>query len=375
MRFCDTIGRMKIPQAEAFELIGGDIAILMVHGFTGSPASIRPWAEGLHRHGFTVKVPRLPGHGTTWEEMNRTSWQDWFGEVEREFLELKKRHRRVFVAGFSMGGALSLRLTSRRGREIEGLILVNPSIGDERLFMRLVPILKFLIPSIKGRGTDVAQPNPPRHSYGRTPLKALHSLQKLWQLAQQDLPKIDTPLMIGYSINDHVVHPKNSELVIENVGSIDIREVVFERSFHNVALDHDLEQLIEESKSFIHDVLSGNLVRSDDSALIDLEFDSIVSGLSLDESAPTTYLDELENLESIERYEGDNRPLPALSSIQRGALLGVTLGPAYIAINRLTSFDPLGVGIWPGMIALLAGVFAFFWQMKPEPDEGDGVAL
>jgi hypothetical protein len=86
-------------------------------------------------------------------------------------------------------------------------------------------------------------------------------------------------------------------------------------------------------------------------------------------------LDEIENLESIERYQGDNRPLPALSSIQRGALLGVTLGPAYIAINRLTSFDPLGVGIWPGMIALLAGVFAFFWQMKPEPDEGDGVAL
>lgn len=366
---------MKIPQAEAFELIGGDIAVLIVHGFTGSPASVRPWAEGLHRNGFTVKVPRLPGHGTSWEEMNRTNWQDWFNEVEREFLELRRRHRRVFVAGFSMGGALSIRLASRRSREIEGLILINPSIGDERPFMKLVPILKYLIPSIKGRGTDVARPNPPRHSYGRTPLRALHSLQKLWRLAQGDLSRIDMPLMIGYSINDHVVHPRNSELVIENVASIDIREITFERSFHNVALDHDLEKLIEESKNFIHDVLAGNLVRSDDSQLIDLEFDSIVSGLSLDESSPTTYLDELENFESIERYEGDNRPLPSLSSIQRGALLGVTLGPAYIVLNRLTSFDPLGVGIWPGLIALLAGIFTFFWQMKPEADEGDGVAL
>lgn len=366
---------MTIPQAEAFELGGGEIAVLMVHGFTGSPASVRPWAEGLHRHGFTVKVPRLPGHGTTWEEMNQTRWEAWFNEIESAFLDLKKRHRRIFIAGFSMGGALSIRLASKRGREIEGLILVNPSIGDDRAFMRLVPILKYFLPSIKGRGTDVARPNPPRHSYGRTPLKALHSLQRLWKLAQADLTRIETPLMIGYSINDHVVHPKNSEIVIENVASIDIREVIFERSYHNVALDHDLDQLIDESRLFIQDVLAGNLIRSDDSELIDLEFDSIVSGLSLDQSSPTTYLDELEEIEAAEKYQGDNRPLPALTSIQRGALLGVTLGPAYILVNRLTSFDPLGLGLWPGLVALLAGVFTFFWQIKPEADEGDGVAL
>jgi len=366
---------MTIPRAEAFELIGGEIAVLMVHGFTGSPASIRPWAEGLHSHGFTVKVPRLPGHGTTWEEMNGTNWQDWFSEVEMAFLELKKRYRRIFIAGFSMGGALSIRLTSKWSREIEGLILINPSIGDDRAFMKLVPVLKYLVPSIKGRGTDVARPNPPRHSYGRTPLKALHSLQKLWRIVQSDLEKIDTPLMIGYSINDHVVHPRNSEVVIENVSSVDIREVIFERSFHNVALDHDLENLIEESKIFIQDALSGNLMRSNDSQFIDSEFDSIVSGLNLDQSAPTTYLDELESIELSERYEGDNRPLPALTAIQRGALLGVTLGPAYIILNRAISFDPLGVGIWPGMVALLAGVFAFFWQMRPDAEDGDGVAL
>lgn len=366
---------MNIPHADAFGLDGGDIAVLMVHGFTGSPASVRPWAEGLHRHGFTVRVPRLPGHGTSWQEMNETNWIDWFEEVEREFLELKKKHRRIFIAGFSMGGALSIRLVARRGREVEGLILINPSVGDDRAFMKLVPLLKYFIPSIRGKGTDVSKPNPPRHSYGRTPLKALHSLQKLWRIIQKDVEKIDTPLMIGYSINDHVVHPQSSEFVIENVASIDIREVIFERSFHNVALDHDLEHLVEESRVFMQDVLSGALIRNDDSELIDLEFDSIVSGLALDESSPTSFLDEIDQIDAQEKYEGDNRPLPALSSIQRGALLGVTLGPAYIVLTRLTSFDPLGIGIWPGMLALLAGIAAFFWQMKPDPDEGDGVAL
>lgn len=366
---------MSIPRAEPFELTSGEIAILMVHGFTGSPASIRPWAEGLHANGFTVKVPRLPGHGTTWDEMNKTSWQDWYQEVERSFLELRKRHRRIFIAGFSMGGALSVRLTSKYSSEIEGLILVNPSIGDKRLFMNFVPVLKHFIPSVKGRGTDVAAPNPPRHSYGRTPLKALHSLQKLWQVAQQDLPKISSPLMIGYSINDHVVDPKNAEFVIENVASVDIREVIFERSFHNVALDYDLEILIKESHSFITDVLTGELTKANDEAVIDEEFDSIVQGLSLDESAPNTYLDELENIDAADKYQGDNRSLPTLTSTQRGALLGVTLGPAYIVLTKLTSFDLFGLGIWPGLLALIAGVFTFFWQMKPDPDDGDGVAL
>ena len=111
-----------IPDGEAFHLEGGSIAVLMVHGFTGSPLSVRPWADALHREGFTVRVPRLPGHARTWEEMNRTRWQDWYEEVNRNFTELKEKHQRVFVAGFSMGGALSLRLASIRGHEIEGLI-------------------------------------------------------------------------------------------------------------------------------------------------------------------------------------------------------------------------------------------------------------
>ena len=181
--------------------------------------------------------------------------------------------------------------------------------------------------------------------------------------------------MIGYSINDHVVHPSNAEYVIENVASVDIREVIFENSFHNVALDHDLDQLVDESVKFIRDVLSGELIRGDDSELIDAEFDSIVSGLSLDQSAPTTFLDEIDQIDEAERYKGDNRPPPTLTSVQRGALVGVILGPIYVALHQFTSFDPLGLGIWPGTLALVAGMFAFFWQLKPDSDDDDGVAL
>jgi hypothetical protein len=273
-----------------------------------------------------------------------------------------------------MGGALSIRLASIRGQEIEGLMLVNPSIHDPRTSMKLVPLLQYVIPSLGGRGTDVAAPNPPKHSYGRTPLRALRSLQKLWKVVQRDLYLVDVPLMVGYSVNDHVVDPKNSEMVIDNVSSIDIREVIFERSFHNVALDYDLDLLVEESLSFIKDVLSG-AVNRDERDLIDAEFDAIVSGLSLDESAPTTYLDQLDEIEATEEYRGDNKPLPSLSSTQRAALVGVIGGPLYAVSVQFLNFDPLGLGAWPGAIALFAGIVTFFWQMRPDNDDDDGVAL
>jgi carboxylesterase len=364
-----------IPNGEPFYLPGGEVAVLMIHGFNGSPASIRPWGQGLADLGFSVLAPCLPGHGTTWEEMNNTTWQQWYEKVDQEFTKLKEKYQRVFVAGFSMGGALSLRLASIRGSEIEGLILVNPAIRDTRLRVKLVPLLKYFVGSIKGNRSDVAAPNPPRHSYLRTPLKAFDSLQKLWALVRRDLYLVDLPLMVGYSINDHVVDPANSELIIDNVSSVDIREVVFERSFHNVALDYDLGILIEESRAFINDVLSGEVDRNDRDYL-DAQFESIVSGLSLDESSPTTFLDELEEFDAIEKYPGDNKALPQLSRIQRAALLGVIGGPIYIICVQILGLDLLGLGPWPGGFALVAGITAFFYQLRPDSDESeDGSAI
>ena len=82
--------------------------VLLLHGFTGSPASMRPWGELLAQRSWTVRVPRLPGHGTRWQDMNITRWEDWYSEADRNLRELTSRCDRVFVAGLSMGGALTL---------------------------------------------------------------------------------------------------------------------------------------------------------------------------------------------------------------------------------------------------------------------------
>ena len=367
-----------IPNSQGLVLTGGKIGVLVIHGFTGSPVSISPWAQYLNHIGYTVHAPCLPGHGSNWQEMNETTWVDWYKCVEESYLSLREKCDRVFVAGFSMGGALALRLCQIRGSEIEGLLLVNPSIHDRRFILKLTPILKYLIPSIKGkRVTDVAKPNPPKHSYGRTPLKALDSLRKLWRMVEQDLYLIDLPVMIGSSINDHVVDPANTTTIIENISSTDVREIIFEKSFHNVALDYDLDYLNEQSKLFIEEVLSGAISRNsemNERELIDAEFDSIVSGLSLDQSAPSSYLDELDNFEIENGFTPPNPKWPKFDQTQRAGLIAIASGTAYLILNRFTTFDI--AGIWPGLIAICGGVATLIWRTARSEDDGDeGVKL
>ena len=362
-----------IPNSQGLVLPGGKIGVLVIHGFTGSPVSIAPWANYLNQIGYTVHAPCLPGHGTNWEDMNETTWVDWYKCVEESYLSLREKCDRIFIAGFSMGGALALRLCQIRGSEIEALLLVNPSIHDRRTILKFTPILKYLIPSIKSRRiTDVAKPNPPKHSYGRTPLKALDSLRQLWRLVENDLYLIDLPVLIGYSVNDHVVDPENSNTIIEKISSFDISEIIFERSFHNVALDYDLDLLNQHSKIFIEEVLSGEIVRDsefNERELIDAEFDSIVSGLSLDQSSPTTYLDELDNFEDTNHFTPPNPKLPKFDQTQRAGFIAIASGFSYLFITRFTTFDIAGV--WPGVIAICGGVATLIWRTARPDDEND----
>jgi carboxylesterase len=89
--------------AQPFHADGGRVGVLFCHGFTGSPWSLREWAQVTADAGYRVSLPRLPGHGTTWQELNVTEWRDWYGEAEQAFLELRAHCDTVFVAGLSMG--------------------------------------------------------------------------------------------------------------------------------------------------------------------------------------------------------------------------------------------------------------------------------
>jgi carboxylesterase len=239
------------PHAEPFSADGGRVGVLLSHGFTGSPASMRPWGEFLAEHGLTVRVPRLPGHGTTWQEMNRTRWSDWYAEAETALDDLVARCEQVVVGGLSMGGCLALRLAQQRGRDVASLMLVNPAVASENKQLRAVPVIKWLVPSRPGIGNDIKKPGVDEHCYSRMPLKALHSMMQMWQQTCEDLPKVTQPLLLFRSAEDHVVDPLSSRLIAQRVSSRDLDEHVLANSYHVATLDNDAPAVFDESLKFI----------------------------------------------------------------------------------------------------------------------------
>ncbi|MGH3354452.1 MAG: alpha/beta hydrolase [Nocardioidaceae bacterium] len=237
--------------ARPYAADGGRVGVLLSHGFTGSPASVRPWGEFLATHGYTVRAPRLPGHGTTWREMNRCRWQDWYAEVHDAFDQLRSRCDQVVVGGLSMGGCLALRLAEERGRDVAGVMVVNPALASENRQLRAVPVLKWLVASRPGIGNDVKKTGVDEPGYDRVPLKALHAMMRMWRATREDLPKVTQPLLLFRSAEDHVVEPLSGRIILQRVSSRDMSEQVLENSYHVATLDNDAPALFEESLKFV----------------------------------------------------------------------------------------------------------------------------
>jgi carboxylesterase len=247
-----------LPDAEPLavparpELTGGQrIGVLLSHGFTGQPASMKPWARALADQGYGVIVPRLPGHGTRWQDLNKTTYDEWYAEASRAFEELAANHDVLVVAGLSMGGSLVLRLAEEHADKIAGIMLVNPAVATKRLDVKLLPVLKHIVPAFPGIASDIKKPGTNEYGYSRTPLKAAHSMMVGWRKVVADLGKVTAPLIYFHSREDHVVDELSETVIVEGVSSSDVEVVILEDSYHVATLDNDLPLIIEDSLKFL----------------------------------------------------------------------------------------------------------------------------
>jgi carboxylesterase len=237
--------------AEPVDLPGGPVGVLLSHGFTGTTQSMRPWAEHLAAAGLTVSAPRLPGHGTRWQDMNETGWADWYGEVERTFDDLTRRCQTVFAMGLSMGGTLVLRLAEERAPQVSGLVVVNASLGSERKDVKLAPLLSKVVPSMPAIGNDIKKQGVTELAYPRTPLKAFVSLKQAWPVVAGDLSRITCPVLVYRSSVDHVVEPISGRLLREGLAGGTVEERVLENSYHVATLDNDAQTIFDGSLEFV----------------------------------------------------------------------------------------------------------------------------
>lgn len=233
---------------------GQRVGVLLSHGFTGSPASMVPWGRYLAEQGYAVAVPRLPGHGTTWQEMNRTRWQDWYAEVERSFEKLRANCDQVVVGGLSMGATLALLLAAERQSEVTGIVSVNVSIDNKDPRRFALPLLKRVVPSFPGIADDVKKPGVTESGYDRLPLRAAAELVSLYKHLRPQLPRITQPLLVFRSSEDHTADPGSHDLLMRSVSSRDLTERVLENSYHVATLDYDAPVIFEESAEFVRRV-------------------------------------------------------------------------------------------------------------------------
>lgn len=226
--------------------------VLLCHGFTSSPLSMADWAADLAEAGYQVSVPRLPGHGRTWQELNRTCWQDWYDRVERELLEMSDQAQTpIAVGGLSMGGALALRLAIQHPSRVQALLLVNPAvlITDPRL--KALPVLRRILPTLKGLASDIADPSRHEPGYARMPLNALASSVDLFRDVEANLPRVSAPLLMFRSRTDHVVPAASPRRVLDRVSSRDVSDVLLENSFHVATMDYDAPLIFSSSRDFL----------------------------------------------------------------------------------------------------------------------------
>ena len=227
--------------------------VLLLHGFTGSPASMRPWAHFLNEKGMTVSVPRIPGHGTRWQDLNKVNWQDWTNRAKDELLNLQAQTSEVFIFGLSMGGANTLytAATSKSEVNLAGIVLVNPMIHITDPAIKFINIIKYLIPKRPSVGDDIKKPDVTEWGYDALPTKGVAELNKLLKATRKVLPEVNVPTLLFHSVDDHVLPVSNTEVIMKEIGTKSKSRVELGNSYHVATLDYDAQTIFENSYQFI----------------------------------------------------------------------------------------------------------------------------
>lgn len=245
-----------VPGAEAFSFEGGPAGVLLLHGFTGNPSSMRPLGEWLAARGHAVECPRYPGHGTTWRDLARPGWQDWVAEAERGLDRLVRRSEAVVACGLSMGGAMALHLAARRPEAIRSVVVVNGFLRDRRI--SLLPYIWRLIPPQKGVGNDIAKEGGDELPYERVPARGIGQLARFLRVVANELREVRQPVVVLNSAQDHVVPKGTAAWLMSRLGSAEKRLIDLPSSYHVATLDHDAETIFERTHELAERATSGS---------------------------------------------------------------------------------------------------------------------
>ena len=240
------------PLAEPFEVIGeSGHSVILVHGFTGTAAHMRPLADGLVASGHTVVVPSLPGHGTEMSDLLNVTRAMWQASVDHAILRAEDLAERVHLVGFGLGAMLCMLAADER---FVSLSLINPLtwFADKGIF--LAPALSYvsrnqywpeyrpaLAPEL--RRFDIG--------YRGYPTKAIKQVLEARAAAFTAAQWIEHPTLIVQSRKDEYIVPDGAYDLRDRLVRTRVDIKWLENSSHRAVVGNELDELI--------DVVSGHI--------------------------------------------------------------------------------------------------------------------
>lgn len=242
---------MTAIKPEPFYFEGGEIGVLMIHGFTGSPVELYPMGEYLARQGLTVLGVRLAGHGTTPEDLAQTGWRDWVASAREGLERLRAGREQVFVVGYSLGGLVTLHLIARE--PVDGAALLATPLYNQDWRQKLVPLAKHFVRFIPAGGPESpdAEVRARFWSYDRWPVRAIDQVIGFMKQTRRDLPQVSVPLLILHGELDQTVPAGCPQEIFDRTASTDKAILRFPNSSHSLPQDHDRQQVWQSVSDFI----------------------------------------------------------------------------------------------------------------------------
>lgn len=241
---------------KGYFLQGDKKGILIIHGFTGTPGELRLLANRLNTEGYTVRGLLLPGHGTTPEDLETKTIEDWYEASKKEYIKLKETCTEVSVIGLSMGGLLAMKLAAEFN--IHSAIIMSAPIFlyDPRVKLlnkRVYSVVKIFyryVRKFKRDYSDIGEEY--KQCYKVMPLKGVVELVKLIKMCKKDvIPKITVPCLIIQSKNEHTVKTESAKYIYDNIKSKTKKLVWLQNSGHIITIGKEREKVFDVVSNFL----------------------------------------------------------------------------------------------------------------------------
>lgn len=208
---------INLPENKPFFIQGlagkNQVGLLLVHGFTGSPWEMRDIGLHLAQSGARVFGVRLPGHGTTAEDLAKRSYEEWLDAVNAGYQFLAEECDQIVGVGLSTGALLLLAATEKRS--FDGLVLLSPYLKMRQSLAPLAFILRYVVKHSRRELDTGVSP----YYYQDRPLAAVHQINRLIRKIKRMLPTIKTPTLVASAAGDLTIRPESAATLYNRLGS------------------------------------------------------------------------------------------------------------------------------------------------------------